>query len=115
MTRNDEGMPGVIGSAEAERPGVPRRSVLAGAGAGVAGLAAATMLGGAAPALAGTSARTDSAAARTAAGTGGGEAREAIVAHVRDMGTGEIDLFRGTSHARIRDRQLAAQLARAIK
>jgi len=110
MTRNDEGM---IGAAEAAYPALPRRSVLAGAGAGMAGLAAAAVLGGGAPALASTTrAPADSRAARQAAKPG---RDEAIVVHVRDIGTGEIDVFRGTAHARISDRQLAAQLARAIK
>jgi hypothetical protein len=38
---------------------------------------------------------------------------EAVVAHVRDFRTGEIDVYRGTSHVRMFDRALAARLGRA--
>jgi hypothetical protein len=37
------------------------------------------------------------------------------VVHVRDAATGEIDVFRGTTHTRLHDRGLAAQLVRASK
>ncbi len=33
--------------------------------------------------------------------------------HVRDARSGEIDVFRGTSHTRVQDRELAARLVRA--
>jgi hypothetical protein len=36
-----------------------------------------------------------------------------IVVHVRDLRTGELDIFRGTTHRRIHDRDLAARLAAA--
>jgi hypothetical protein len=35
--------------------------------------------------------------------------------HVRDAGSGEIDLFRGTSHVRVHDPELAARLVRASR
>jgi len=38
---------------------------------------------------------------------------EQIVVHVRDAASGEIDVFRGTSQVRLRDRELAARLVRA--
>jgi hypothetical protein len=38
-----------------------------------------------------------------------------LVAHVRDASTGEVDVFTGTRHIRVVDRQLAASLARAAR
>ena len=40
---------------------------------------------------------------------------EAVVVHVRNIRSGEMDLYRGTSHVRVHDRALAAKLARASK
>jgi hypothetical protein len=36
------------------------------------------------------------------------------VVHVRDSRTGDIDVFAGTSQSRLRDRDLAARIVRAI-
>jgi hypothetical protein len=36
-----------------------------------------------------------------------------LVIHLRDAGTGEMDIFAGTSRTRLHDRALAAQLIRA--
>ncbi len=93
--------------------GLPsRRSLLRGAaGVGAAGVAA-TMLSGVAfqaVASASTDARshgTDHAA---------DDSHEAVVVHVRSASTGEIDVFRGTTHTRLHDRGLAAQLIRASR
>ncbi|MBV9382749.1 MAG: hypothetical protein JO242_19065, partial [Streptosporangiaceae bacterium] len=38
-----------------------------------------------------------------------------VVVHVRDAGTGELDIFRGTGHTRLRDPDLAARLVRASR
>ncbi len=38
---------------------------------------------------------------------------EAVVVHVRNVRSGEMDVYRGTSHVRVHDRALAARLARA--
>ena len=89
-----------------------RRSVLRGAaGAGAAGIAATALAGTAVPAFA--------AANRPARPAGadpkGAEATEQIVVHVRDVRSGEIDVFRGTSQTRVHDRELAARLARASR
>jgi len=86
-----------------------RRSVLrSAAGAGAAGIAVTALAGTAGPALA--------AAARgrapDATDTG---AAEQVVVHVRDTRSGEIDVFRGTSHTRVRDPELAARLVRASR
>jgi hypothetical protein len=37
------------------------------------------------------------------------------VVHVRDLSTGEMDIFAGTSQTRRHDRALAAALARAMR
>jgi hypothetical protein len=39
---------------------------------------------------------------------------EPLVAHIRDLGTGEIGLFSGTREIILHDPQLAARLARAV-
>ncbi len=91
---------------------VSRRSMLLGAaGAGAAGLAMTAL--GATPALAasrhahaGTAEDTDHVPDRIADG-------EAVVVHVRNVRSGEMDVYRGTSHVRVLDRALAARLARA--
>jgi hypothetical protein len=89
------------------------------AGAGAAGLVASVALG---------AATAPAAAAATRAAPGGGPARahgpqrparaqsgEPIVVHVRDLSTGEMDIFAGTSQTRRHDRALAAALARAMR
>jgi transketolase C-terminal domain/subunit len=93
-----------------QAPGqMSRRSVLRGAaGAGVAGLAAAALVG--TPALAASRALEPAAPKLDQAE--GPTAREPVVVHVLDLHTGQMDVYRGTSHIRIHDRQLAAQLAR---
>jgi uncharacterized membrane protein YedE/YeeE len=96
-------------SESASGAGVSRRSVLAGAGAGAAGLAVSGLV--AAPALAARhTGRTASAAVHQAAPEG-----EALVVHVRDIRNGEMDVYRGTSHVRVTDRTVAAALARASR
>jgi hypothetical protein len=37
------------------------------------------------------------------------------VVHLRDARSGEMDIFAGTRHARLRDPDLAARLTRAIR
>ncbi|AHH95941.1 hypothetical protein GCM10010174_25550 [Kutzneria viridogrisea] len=49
-----------------------------------------------------------SAASESAAG-------EPIVAHLRDAGTGELDLYVGTRRVRVRDAELAARLSAAAR
>ena len=101
-----------------------RRSVLRGAaGAGAAGLAMTTLAGAAfaGPALAATRDRSasgdhsasgdDQASAATAEEHDGTD----VVVHVRDVRSGEMDVYRGTSHVKVTDRALAARLARASR
>jgi hypothetical protein len=88
---------------------ISRRSVLrSAAGAGAAGFALTALAGPglAEPALAQT---------RRAAGTAepAAAADESFVVHVRDLRRGEIDIYRGTSHFQVTDRELAARLAQA--
>ena len=94
------------------RQRLSRRSILRGAaGAGAAGIAATALAGTATPAFA--------AATRPARPAGDetkdAKATEQIVVHVRDVSSGEIDVFRGTSQIRVHDRELAARLARASR
>ena len=87
---------------------VSRRSLLQGAAtAGAAGLAATAIGAAARPALAATS-RPPAAdqSHDTAAGP--------IMVHVRDARSGDIEVFAGTSQTRLRDKDLAARIARAI-
>ena len=96
------------------QPGVSRRSVLRGAaGAGAAGLAAAAVAGTAGPALAAaTSASSRRQAPRT---TNEAAVAGPVVVHLRDARSGDMDVFAGTSHTRLRDPELAARLARAAR
>jgi hypothetical protein len=91
-------------------PDMSRRSLLQGAAtAGAAGLAATAMGASAAgPALAAGSRKPaqDSPHAPLPAGP--------IVVHVRDARSGDIELFSGTSQTRLRDKDLAARIARAF-
>jgi hypothetical protein len=94
---------------EPEASALSRRSVLRGAaGAGAAGIAAAAFAGSALPAAAGTKAVGPARGAGTA---GGGS--EPVVVHVRDAATGEMDVFRGTTHTVVHDKELAARLVHA--
>jgi len=88
---------------------VTRRSLLQGAAtAGAAGLAVTAMGAAAGPALAATS--------RSAADQSPDDHAHAgpIVVHVRDARSGDIEVFSGTSQTRMRDKDLAARIARAI-
>ena len=81
------------------------------AGVGAAGLAASALASVALPAAA--AARTP---VRTKQGPSSENAGgEAIVVHVRDAASGEIDVFRGTTQIRLHDRDLAARLVRASR
>jgi hypothetical protein len=86
-----------------------RRSLLQGAAtAGAAGLAVTAMGAAATPAFA---ASPRPATERPLADS---EAAGPIVVHVRDAKTGDIEVFSGTSQTRLRDKDLAARIARAI-
>jgi nitrogen fixation protein FixH len=76
-----------------------------------------TVLPGTALAATRTDARHDDARNAGALGAAGDDAQdgEAVVVHVRDARSGEMDVYRGTSHVRVTDRDLAARLARASR
>ncbi len=93
--------------------GVSRRSVIRGAAtAGAAGLAV-TALGGALSPAAAASTRAASTPGRPAGGDVKAPAGP-IVVHVRNAKSGDIEVFSGTSQTRLRDKDLAARIARAI-
>ncbi|MGH3622627.1 MAG: hypothetical protein ACRDQ5_12675 [Sciscionella sp.] len=96
----------------ARADGVPsglsrRRLLTASAGLGAAGLAAGMFVNTS------SSATAVAAGATHAQSAPAGEVDEPVVAHVRDARTGELDLFVGERHIRLRDPQLAAGLLRA--
>jgi len=100
-------------AARAER-GLSRRSLLQGAAtAGAAGLAVSAFGAAAAsPALAAAnSATADSASASSSHDVAGHS--DPIVVHVRNARSGDIEVFSGTSSTRLRDKDLAARIARA--
>jgi hypothetical protein len=105
-------------SHDAERapdPGraMSRRSLLQGAAtAGAAGLAATALGAAVSPAIASTRApdRPD----RPQRHGAGQPATGPIMVHVRDARSGDIELFAGTSQTRVRDKDLAARIARAL-
>jgi hypothetical protein len=88
-----------------------RRTLLRGtAAAGAAGLAVA--------AVAGPASAAPSRPAAPDQRNDPGQATlplEPIVVHVRDAKSGDIEVFRGTSQTRLRDQDLAARIARAIR
>ena len=91
-----------------------RRSVLRGAAEQARPAFAMTALAGpalAGPALAASRERDRDASASASEEHDG----EDVVVHVRDVRSGEIDVYRGTSHVKVTDRALAAQLARASR
>ena len=95
----------------AQRPEPSRRSVLHGAaGLAGAGLAATVMAGTlAAPASASAAPRTHPGrAARVSSG-------EPVIVHVRDVRSGEMDVFAGTEQVRLHDPGLAAKLTQAVR
>lgn len=90
-----------------------RRSLLQGAAtAGAAGLAVTAIGAAASPAVAAA------APEMSTASHGRGEASTAagpIMVHVRDARSGDIEVFSGTSQTRLRDKDLAARIARAAR
>jgi hypothetical protein len=100
--------PGPEQLASQQRPGLSRRSVMRGA----AGLAGAGLAAGA---ITGAMAAPAAAAAKPAR-PAAGDASPAgpVIVHVRDVTSGEMDVFAGTSHARLTDPGLAATLVRGV-
>ena len=99
--------PGPGQPAAQKHPDLSRRSVIRGA----AGLAGAGL---AASAITGAIAAPAAAAARPARPASDASRGEPVIVHIRDVKSGEMDVFAGTSHARLTDPGLAARLARGI-
>jgi hypothetical protein len=107
MSRIDDSASAPV-RAERQRLLLSRRSVLQGAAsAGAAGVAAAALVNAGLPAAA-----EAMAPARPAGAPGRARAGESLVVHIRDIATGEMDVFRGTTHIRVRDKEITAQLVR---
>ena|SRR5579871_5285578 len=94
------------------RRGLLRNGSLAVAGVGLAGAVPAG-LAPRAPA-AGAADRSPSTAAESAALLTGASLDGPLVAHVKDLSTGEIGVYMGTSEVTFRDPHLAAKLYRAV-
>ena len=107
MSRIDDSASAPV-RAERKRLLLSRRSVLQGAAsAGAAGVAAAALVNAGLPAAA-----EAVAPARPAGAPGRARAGESLVVHIRDIATGEMDVFRGTTHIRVRDKEITARLVR---
>lgn len=90
---------------------VSRRSVLGAAGVGAAGLATGAF--GLAAAAAPASAATKPAPGEHQRGVAAGEQAgtgEHVVVHLRDDRSGNLDVYRGTSHTSVHDPALAARI-----
>jgi hypothetical protein len=109
---NDMDRPAEGVAEAAQHPEPSRRSVLHGAaGLAGAGLAATVMAGTlAAPASASAAPRTHPGRAAGVSGSG-----EPVIVHVRDVRSGEMDIFAGTEQVRLHDPGLAAKLAQAVR
>ena len=96
---------------------VSRRSFLRNSGLAVAGAGVISqvplMTGLLGPAEADVPAGTDAAAAGADDVAAGGS--EALVAHVRDVASGEIGIFNGTREVVVKDPQLAARILAASR
>lgn len=95
------------------RSAVSRRGLIAAAGAVGVAATAATVVG-----VAVTSAGATSADHTASSGSGTPEEKAAdgaLVVHVRDVATGTLDVFTGTTHHQLRDPDLAARLAAAAR
>ena len=95
-----------------KQPDLSRRSVIRGAaGLAGAGLAAGAITAAiAAPAAAAARPARPAGQATSDAGRG-----EPVIVHIRDVKSGEMDVFAGTSHARLTDPGLASRLVRGIR
>jgi hypothetical protein len=95
----------------AQHPEPSRRSVLHGAaGLAGAGLAATVMAGTlVAPASASAAPRTHPGRAARVSSD------EPVIVHVRDVRSGEMDVFAGTEQVRLHDPGLAAKLTQAVR
>jgi secreted PhoX family phosphatase len=96
-----------------------RRSLLQGAAAaGAAGLAVTAFGAAVSPAAAAASTASSAPAHGDVKAPASGDLKAApsgpIVVHVRNAKSGDIEVFSGTSQTSLRDKDLAARIARAI-
>jgi hypothetical protein len=91
------------------RRGLLRNGSLAVVGVGLVGAVPAGLARKADASAADRSSASESAALPTGASLDG-----PLVAHVKDLGTGEIGVYMGTSEVTFRDPHLAAKLYRAV-
>jgi hypothetical protein len=115
MSRHDD-VPAIVAPPPSDaKPASPsRRSILrTAAGAGAAGLAVTALAGS--PALAAGRVRLASPTPDDLHGAADTADGETVVVHVRNVRTGELDVYRGLAHVRVHDRALAARLARVSR
>jgi secreted PhoX family phosphatase len=95
-----------------------RRSLLQGAAAaGAAGLAVTAFGAAMSPAAAAASTTSSAPAHGDLKASAGGDVKApagSVVVHVRNAKSGDIEVFSGTSQTRLRDKDLAARIVRAI-
>ena len=96
-----------------------RRSLLQGAAAaGAAGLAVTAFGAAMSPAAAAASTTSSAPAHGHLKAPAGGDVKAPagpVVVHVRNAKSGDIEVFSGTSQTSLRDKDLAARIARAIR
>jgi hypothetical protein len=115
MNKRDEVAPRSGQSAYGDRPQPSRRTMLRGAaGAGLAATAVAAT-GGTALAAAVRSGNSQASEANDTEDIAAEHDGEAIMVHVRDARSGEMDVFHGTEQVRVHDRELAARIIRASR
>lgn len=105
--------PGPEQPAAREEPDLSRRTLIRGAASlAGAGLAVTAISAIPAPATATTRPARSQRPRRQAPG----DAIHAgpVIVHIRDVATGEMDVFAGLSHARLTDPRLAARLVRGV-
>lgn len=95
--------------------GVSRRTFLGRGSMAVAAAGVLSSVPGLSGLLSAGETEAPAADASVAGEAGAANLSEPLVAHVRDLSTGEISLFNGTREVIVRNPQLASQLARAIR
>jgi nitrous oxide reductase len=95
-----------------------RRSLLQGAAAaGAAGLAITALGAAMSPAASASTTASSAPAHGDLKASAGGDVKApagSVVVHVRNAKSGDIEVFSGTSQTRLRDKDLAARIVRAI-
>jgi hypothetical protein len=111
QTHPEQSPEGAVEGARRQEPS--RRSVLYGAaGLAGAGLAATAMAGTlAAPAAAAAAGAPRERPGRAAGAPG---PADPVIVHIRDLRSGEMDVFAGETTARLRDPDLAARLVHTV-